>query len=154
MKKLKELKGTFGSKDIGELVDFVNNAPIQLPEDKKYHFEKDGKVVNVYGVGSGITQYSMGTFEQGTRLKGIKPTSKGTTIYVKFGGIEQVILHSKPYKLGMGARKPVSGESRPVLPSESRNASSESRGSSSARESRYHNEGESRRYSSEGESRR
>ncbi|MBI4919055.1 hypothetical protein HY837_03935 [archaeon] len=149
MKKLNELKGTFGSKDIGELVDFVNKAPIKLPEDKRYHFEKDGKVVNVYCVDSGITQYTIDG-----KVNGVVTTSEGTEVRVAFGGVEKVVLHSvqynpKPlvlYRSGSRPRSVLQGESKGPASSESRTAS--------PRNFKENSGGESRRGSGDGESRR
>lgn len=97
MKPLRELKATYGSNDIADLVDFTRQAPVELPEGK-YHFEKDGATVHVYGVERGIDQYNIGALAEGTSLQGVKKTSSGVEIGLTLGGVEKIILHAKMYQ--------------------------------------------------------
>lgn len=147
MKPLKDLKGTYGSKDISNLVDFTSKAPVQLPEGGQYHFEMDGSTVHVYGVRNGIKQYNIGNLGEGMSLSGIQTTNRGVEIGLSLGEVERIILHSEVFRgdLPTGG----AGSLRSRLSGESRN-DGESRGYTGG-ESR--NSGESRKSYNLGESR-
>ncbi len=96
MKRLKELKGIYGHKDIGKLVEFTQKAPIKLPADEHYYFEKNGNVIDIYGTEEGIERYSISGLAAGMSLSGIVTTDEGIEINLSIGGIEKIVLHSEP----------------------------------------------------------
>lgn len=91
-KPLRELRGSYGSSGVGELVDFTRQANINLPASEAYFFEKQGSTVHVYGTQRGINQYE---FPEGAGA--VRVTSTGIELGIQLGGVEKVILHSKPY---------------------------------------------------------
>ncbi|MFH1401170.1 MAG: hypothetical protein ABIH41_06655 [Nanoarchaeota archaeon] len=98
MKPLKDLTATYGSKEITDLVGFANQAPVELPESARYHFEKEGSTVHVYGVEAGIKAYRIGEVPQGMTLRGIQTTQRGVEIDLELGGVERIVLHSRVYQ--------------------------------------------------------
>lgn len=139
MKLLKYLNSSYGSKDISELVDFIQVAPIELPEDKTYYFEKEESNVNIYGRSAGIEKYNI-ISDTNCSLKEIKSEKKGIRICVKHENIESIVLHFKKYvdknnKIYINSS---SGRSSYGESNESRyfNSSSESNESNESSESR------------------
>jgi hypothetical protein len=99
LKPLKDLKGSYGSQDISQLVDFTKGAGINLPESEVYFFEKKGNTVHIHGTSSGISEYELPNYS-GT----VKVTSSGIELGYKFGGVEKVVLHTKPYSGNLAKR--------------------------------------------------
>jgi len=102
MKLLKDLKAQYDSNGIAELVDFASKAPVRLPEGQNYQFRKEGSIVHIYGMASGINEYHIDELAQGMVFQGARKTPQGTALDLLIGGVEQIILHSKPYKPGKG----------------------------------------------------
>ena len=149
MKSLKDLKGTYSSKDISNLVDFTSEAPLKLPENGTYRFEKQGTVVHIYGVHEGIKEYEIGDIPDSMTFNGIKQSDLGVVVKLHWEDIDSVFLHSLVLETnGVDYRTKNTpriipqqiGESRVYIGGESRN-SGESRQS--------YNLGESRQFSGE-----
>ena len=162
MKELKDLKGTYGSNDISNLVAFARDAPIMLQDDQNYHLNKCGTTVNIYGFERGIEEYRISCIEDYACIGKVSTTKYGIEIDFSAKGIEKIILHNDAYRESAREavrRNPYGGreslESRTSVGyGESRGggeASGESRGLSTG-ESRGESNGESRGYSG-GESR-
>ena len=91
-KPLRELRGSYGSSDVSELVDFTRQANVHLPSSEAYFFEKQGNTVHVYGTAKGISQHEVPEGAGAVRV-----TSTGIELGIRLGGVEKVLLHSKPY---------------------------------------------------------
>jgi hypothetical protein len=125
MKPLKDLKGDYASKEISDLVEFTSRAPIHLPENEKYHFEKHGTTVHIHGNKNGIKIYEISKLEKDMTLDGLKYTFNGVEINLKYGGVEKVILHSSPYQTTAQQMSPTIRIKKPdarTSPSESQNS--------------------------------
>jgi hypothetical protein len=95
MKYLKDLKGNYGSSDISNLVEFIKIAPIQLPEDNEYFFEKLDETIHIYGIKEGIKKYFFTNNWDNNYLKYISITKEGIEMSLEYQGIEKIILHDK-----------------------------------------------------------
>jgi hypothetical protein len=91
-KPLKDLRGSYGSNDISQLVDFTSQANINLPESGNYFFEKQGNTIHVYGTREGISEYELPEQSGAVRV-----TSEGIELGYKAKGVERVVLHARPY---------------------------------------------------------
>jgi hypothetical protein len=157
MKLLKELTADYSAKDIADLVDFIIDAPISLPEDQRYRFEKVGSVVHIFGYSQRIVSPKH-LYDDAA----VTTSSSGLEIAVNRRAVKRVVIHSMPYSgealpsdaLYSGVRgERVISES---ASSESRSSESRSSGESRRRKSvpsESRSSGESRRRDYSGESR-
>jgi hypothetical protein len=111
MKLLNELKATYKSDSITDLVDAANAIPLQLPETQEYHIEMKNDVMHIYGIASGIDDYFLGELGQGMILHGITKTRSGVQVDLHYRGIEGIILHALPYAT-LTQRQPPSANKR------------------------------------------
>ena len=158
MKKLKDLKGRYGSKDISNLVAFAQDAPIMLQDNQNYQLDKSGKTIHIYGVERGIEGYEINYAEDYVKIGNVRATKSGIEIDFSAKGIEKIILHNDAYRESAREavrRNPYGG--RESLESRTSVGSGESRGGGESNgESRGYSGGESRgesRGESNGESR-
>lgn len=112
MKPIRELKGAYGTANIEELVDFARDAPVELPENQQYYMEMQGNCVHIYGMASGISQYSIGSMKEGMSLTGITVISTGIEIGLPIGEVEKIVLHSAPYTGQIASRRATKRRSR------------------------------------------
>ena len=154
MKKLKDLKGRYGSKDISNLVAFAQDAPIMLQDNQNYQLDKSGKTIHIYGIERGIEGYEINYAEDYVKIGNVRATKSGIEIDFSAKGIEKIILHNDAYRESAREavrRNPYGG--RESLESRTSVGSGESRGGGESNgESRGYPGGESRGESN-GESR-
>ena len=154
MKKLKDLKGRYGSNDISNLVAFAQDAPIMLQDNQNYQLDKSGKTIHIYGVERGIEEYRISGVKDYACIGKVSATKSGIEIDFSAKGIEKIILHKEAYRESVGEevmRNTYGG--RESLESRTSVGSGESRGGGESNgESRGYSGGELRGYSG-GESR-
>lgn len=97
MKELKDLKGTYGSNDISDLVAFAQDAPVMLQDDQNYHLDKCGTIVHIYGSERGIEEYKISCAGDYVSIGNVSATKSGIEIDVKAVGIDKIILHNEAY---------------------------------------------------------